>query len=434
MAFDGLLSQIANPQMADIAGAIDFRQKRLQEEQQRQKDAKMKELMGQAIPHLREGSVLQQMAQEDPERFMMFTKAVGIPIDQAGQIDQMSKDVRQISKIMATDPEGAISYADSLAAEREKMGLDTTKIRGWVDLARTDSGKAGRAMTMLDQTLNSDLIAAEKEAARKVEMENKKFGLDERQVAAQEKRANSMTPFEAAQVKHWNDTASSDGGGLSADAIELFADRLLNGEQPNKVLANLGRGAQGAADLRAVQNRLAEKAKARGIDANKILQNTQNTYADNRTFLELGAREGKIAPRVMEANSFAKIALDASDKVPRESFVPWNKLSQYTDKQLSDPKLAALHAATQSLVNAYASAVGGGVMTEGNRQEANRMLYDAQGPDAYKAVVNQMLVETQAALDSPKLVREHMHAEGNKASDAGKETAAQRFERLKGGH
>jgi len=188
MAFDGLLSQIANPQMADIAGAIDFREKRLQEEQKRQKDAKMKELMGQAIPHLREGSVLQEMAKEDPERFMLFTKAVGIPIDQAGQLDQMSKDVRQISKIMATDPEGAISYADSLAAEREKMGLDTTKIRGWVDLARADSGKAGRAMTMLDQTLNSDLIAAEKDAQRKADLAERGMKVQEGQLAQSEKQ------------------------------------------------------------------------------------------------------------------------------------------------------------------------------------------------------------------------------------------------------
>jgi len=189
MAFDGLLSQIANPQMADIAGAIDFRQKRLQEEQQRQKDAKMKELMGQAIPHLREGSVLQQMAQEDPERFLLFTKAVGIPIDQASQLDQMSKDVRQISKIMSSDPEGAISYADSLAAEREKMGLDTSKIRSWVDLARTDAGKAGRAMTMLDESLNSDLIAAEKDAKRKADLAERGMKVDERQVAAQERES-----------------------------------------------------------------------------------------------------------------------------------------------------------------------------------------------------------------------------------------------------
>lgn len=203
----------------------------------------------------------------------------------------------------------------------------------------------------------------------------------------------------------------TDANGLSPDAIELAADRLLNGEPSRVVLANFGRGAQGAADLRAVQNRLAVKAKEGGIDATKLLQNTQNVYADNRTFLELGAREGKIATRVQEANLFADIALKASKEVPRESFVPWNKLSQYTSKQLSDPKLAALHAATQSLVNAYASAVGGGVMTEGNRLEANRMLYDAQGPEAYNAVVNQMLIETQAALDSPKQVRKHMHGE-----------------------
>jgi len=203
----------------------------------------------------------------------------------------------------------------------------------------------------------------------------------------------------------------TDSNGLSPEAIELAADRLLNGEPSKVVLANFGRGAQGAADLRSVQNRLAVKAKEKGIDATKLLQNTQNVYADNRTFLELGAREGKIASRVQEANLFADIALKASKEVPRESFVPWNKLSQYTSKQLSDPKLAALHAATQSLVNAYASAVGGGVMTEGNRQEANRMLYDAQGQEAYNAVVNQMLVETQAALDSPKQVRKHMHGD-----------------------
>jgi len=208
MAFDGLLSQIANPQMADIAGAIDFREKRLQEEQKRQKDAKMKELMGQAIPHLREGSVLQEMAKEDPERFMLFTKAVGIPIDQAGQLDQMSKDVRQISKIMATDPEGAISYADSLAAEREKMGLDTSKIRSWVDLARTDSGKAGRAMTMLDESLNSDLIAAEKDAKRKADLAERGMKVDERQVAAQEVAARQQSAASSRPTANAQDLAT----------------------------------------------------------------------------------------------------------------------------------------------------------------------------------------------------------------------------------
>lgn len=203
MAYEGLMSQIANPQMADIAGAIDYRQKRIQEEQQRQKDAKMKELMSKAIPNLREGSVLQQMAQEDPERFMMFTKAVGIPMDQAGQLDQMSRDVRQISKIMSNDPEGAISYAEGLAAEREAMGLDTSKIRGWADLAKTDLGKAGRAMTMLDETLNADLIAAEKAAMRKASLEERGMQLKEAELGLKAKEL-SMGGGENAGVQSSN--------------------------------------------------------------------------------------------------------------------------------------------------------------------------------------------------------------------------------------
>jgi hypothetical protein len=122
------------------------------------------------------------MAEEDPERLLMFAKAVGIPIDQASQLDQMSKDVRQISKIMSTDPEGAIGYADSLASEREKMGLDASRIRGWVDLARTDSGKAGRAMTMLDESLNRDLIEQERQKDAAFRLQERQVGQKDREL------------------------------------------------------------------------------------------------------------------------------------------------------------------------------------------------------------------------------------------------------------
>lgn len=185
MAYEGLMSQIANPQMADIAGALDYRQKRLLDEQNRQRDEKMKELMAKAIPNLREGSVLQSMAKEDPERFVMFTKAMGIPIDQAGQIEQMSRDVRQISKLAAQDPQGAISFVDGLAAEREQMGLDTSKLRQWQQLAQQDFGKASRAISVLDQSMNSDLIQAEQMQERKMRLQEKGLALQERQIEAE---------------------------------------------------------------------------------------------------------------------------------------------------------------------------------------------------------------------------------------------------------
>ena len=268
MAFDGLLSQIANPQMADIAGAIDYREKRLQDESKRQKDAKMKELMGQAIPHLREGSVLQQMAKEDPERFLMFTKAVGIPIDQASQLDQMSKDVRQISKIMSTDPEGAIGYADNLAAEREKMGLDSSRIRGWVDLARTDSGKAGRAMTMLDESLNRDLIDQEKMAERKMRIGERQVDLQEAELGLKAKQlamggGQGDVPASLQEIAYYNslpEGAEKEGVGrkfglISREGQQLssYTDKALGEaiDSSNSLSSDAGRYRAIASDLMA---------------------------------------------------------------------------------------------------------------------------------------------------------------------------------------
>lgn len=415
---EGILGAIANPQLADVAGALDYRRAQMDKDEAKRKELRMNQLIAQAIPNMAADSPVRKIFEEDPKTGAMLSKMMGIPLNDGEAWEKLRSNVAQLSSLAKVDPRMAIERANSMKAENDRLGIVDKQLDSWVGNVNSAMEKGDQdgvitqfnALGVMNDNLNPEQKKAIDDAKTKADLDERKMKVDERQVAAQESRYGSQNALDAAQAAHYKAIEADGSTGLSDEAKDLLADRLVQGEKSSAVLGNIGRGAQGAADLRDIQNRFAAKAKAAGIDANKILQNTQNTYADNRTFLELGAREGKIAPRVMEANSFAKIALDASDKVPRESFVPWNKLSQYTAKQLSDPKLAAMHAATQSLVNAYASAVGGGVMTEGNRDEANRMLYDAQGPDAYKAVVNQMLVETQAALDSPKLVREHMHA------------------------
>lgn len=213
----------------------------------------------------------------------------------------------------------------------------------------------------------------------------------------------SMTPGQEATK-----AARTPGQSLSDDAVDLAAKRLLNGEPASAVLANFGRGTQGAANITAVQNHFAQLAAAAGMDAEGIATKTQELSSEKRARLELGAREGKIAPRVQEAQNFAHIAKEASAAVPRGSFMPWTKLKQATDTSLSDPALAKLKAATNSLVNAYAAAVGGGVPTVHDKEAADKMLSTAQSSEAYNAVVDQLIVETQAALDAPKQVMDSM--------------------------
>ena len=426
-----ILGSIANPQMADIAGALDYRAKKLQDDEDRRKQIRTNQLAGEALSSgLQPGSPLALLAQENAPAYLTYAKAVGIdPADGSG-MHQMTVDANIINKLANSgDIKGAVNYMQTEYDRRQKLGLKSDYLGKGLQAIQEDPHKFFNAVALLDQTWNptpkKDLVS--------LAQGSKLIDPTTGKTIAENPKSDELTPFEKAQVKHWDQMAASQSGGLSDDAIELFADRLLKGEQPSKVLANLGRGAQGAADIRAVQNRLAEKAKAAGVDATKILQNTQNVTAENRTFLELGAREGKIATAVQEAQNFAKVALDASAKVPRDSFVPWNKLKNYTESQLSDPNLAAFKAANTSLINAYARAVGGGSVTVHGQEEGERMLSTATSPESYEAVVNQILTETQAALDSPKQVREHIHAGNNPAPSTG-ETAAQRYARLKGGH
>lgn len=220
----------------------------------------------------------------------------------------------------------------------------------------------------------------------------------------------AMTPDQKAKI----DLQKS--GALTDDAKNFMIDRLLNGERPAVVLGNLGRGAQGAADLRDIQNRLPQVAASRGITGGQLANIMQNTSADARTLTELGAREGKIAPRVQEAQNFANIAKQASAAVPRGSFLPWNKLSQMADTQLNDPALAKLKAATVSLINAYAASVGGGAIHVHDQETAGKLLSAAQSPEAYNAVVDQLITETQGALAAPGQVRAGINAGAGRTS------------------
>jgi hypothetical protein len=218
--------------------------------------------------------------------------------------------------------------------------------------------------------------------------------------------AKALTPGQEATK-----AARTPGQSLSDEAVDLAAKRLLNGEPASAVLANFGRGTQGAANITAVQNHFAQLAASAGMDAEGIATKTQELGSEKRARLELGAREGKIAPRVQEAQNFAHIAKEASAAVPRGAFVPWTKLKQAADTRLSDPALAKLKAATNSLINAYAAAVGGGVPTVHDKEAADKMLSTAQSREAYDAVVDQLILETEAALQAPKQVMRDMRAE-----------------------
>lgn len=243
---------------------------------------------------------------------------------------------------------------------------------------------------------------------------------DGRQLTAkevQEQIAATSGARAAANTKGRVDATNATGSSLTPEAIDFNAKRLLNGEKPRDVLANFGRGTQGAADLRAVQNKYVELAVQAGVAPEDMAGKVQELAAEGRTRLELGAREGKIAPRVQEAQDFAKLALKASDEVPRGNWTDATKAIQYVDAHLSEPKLAAFNAANISLINAYAAAIGGGTVHVHDQEVGQKMLSTPTGHEGYKAAVDQIIRETQTALSAPGKVMDSLRAKDKAAHD-----------------
>lgn len=330
--------------------------------------------------------------------------AKGVPEDQAAAMvtPKWQQTVTELSRAKLADGSPVLSK-DQLAHIQQYPGFNPGELRQFAQASK-------EARDQLDTAFR------QRADTRRADLEERRVDVAERKEAAAEKTAK--------------DKASEKEKGLFTDeALDLISDRALAGDKT--ALQNIGRGTQGSKNLAAVVNAVARKAKAQGLDASAIIRNIQETAAEGRTRLELGAREGRIAPRVQEAQDFARIALKASASVPRGTYRAINKLLQAGGKQVSDPKLAAFRAANISLINAYAGAVGGGVMHIHDQEVAREMLSTADSAEAYEAVVNQLLTETEAALEAPRQVMEGLSKEPSKPTQAPNEPQVVNWDDLK---
>lgn len=188
------------------------------------------------------------------------------------------------------------------------------------------------------------------------------------------------------------------GVSLTPEAITLAAKRLLNGEKQQDVLSNLGRGKQGAANITAVMNEFTRLADdpATKMSAADIADKKQVLAAEAKARQVEGGIAGKIRYAEEEIKRIAPKVLELSEAIPRGKFVSWNRLSQATDAQLSDPKLKQFKSYMTTLSNSYdVLAARGG--TDMEKRKHNREMFDtADSPEALKAAVD--AVTTEAAI------------------------------------
>lgn len=187
---------------------------------------------------------------------------------------------------------------------------------------------------------------------------------------------------------------------LSDDAIRNRVDRFLAGDK--SAVQNLGTGQAGAANRAKLETEISRVAKERGLsgaDQAAAMASFSGLQQAQRTAAQQGARVGIAAD---EAFKLSELAIDASDKVPRGSFVPLTRLMQMSEAAMSDENLRKFQAANNTFINTYVRAISPtGVPTDSVRSHAYELLKTADSPSTYKAVVDQLRKEMSAAIEAP---------------------------------
>lgn len=200
--------------------------------------------------------------------------------------------------------------------------------------------------------------------------------------------------------------SAAGNGLLSDDALTLAADQYISGDP---------RAATGyARDIKtksALMNRIAERAKAEGIDG-KLLAAIMGEYEGFRAGQRvLGTREAQLSVAADVTSKFVPIAIEASEKFDRTGYKTLNDVQIAVQSRTASSELRRFAAANNALINVYARAINPqGVATVSDKDHAREILATAFSKGDYRAGAEQLKLEVDTELQSPGTVKRDMRS------------------------
>jgi hypothetical protein len=190
-------------------------------------------------------------------------------------------------------------------------------------------------------------------------------------------------------------------GALSEDALNMAADQYLAGD--STAAQGYARNAQMKSQL---TNAIAARAKAKGMSGEDVAAKVAEFQGIKAGERSAGTRTAQVGMAVAEAQRMIPLALDASEKASRLGIKSLNDIQQAVQKGTASPELRKFVAANNSLVNVYSRAVSPtGTPTVSDKDHAREVLSTGFSKGDYKAAVEQLQAEMQAAQASPGDVR-----------------------------
>ncbi len=194
---------------------------------------------------------------------------------------------------------------------------------------------------------------------------------------------------------------------IDDETLTAMAEQYLAGDK--SVFQNLGRGAQGAANVVALRQRVTRVAKEAGMSPDQVALAQAEFTGMGAAQRSLGTRSANFGLAEKEAYAMADLVTEASSKVPRTQFMPINKAIMAYENNTGDPQARQFGAALNSFINAYARAVSPiGTPTVSDKDHARSMLSTADSHEALTAIMGQLKREMDAAGAAPGAVQKQI--------------------------
>jgi hypothetical protein len=189
---------------------------------------------------------------------------------------------------------------------------------------------------------------------------------------------------------------AGDAGGLDDEGVKYYAKEF-------RTYGPTSLGRLTKADRDKVINYAAGTAGGDSTGDIKTQYAGKGAQAEQRSE---GTRTGQLRIAEEEMEGAVNLSQNAYDKLPRGQFTPFNELRNLYEKKTSSPEQAAAYTADNAIVNIYARMISPtGHGTDSDKNHAREMLNQAQGPEAHRAVLNQLMAEGKNALAKAQKAR-----------------------------
>lgn len=261
--------------------------------------------------------------------------------------------------------------------------------------------------------------------------QREELALRERTTAVAERRAETADRRAGAMEAR---LAGGTDESIPHETLTFMAKQYLRGD--TSVMQNIGRGRQGAKNIGLFREEIRRVAEAEGISPEEVAARNAEFFGVKAGERALGTRTAQVGMAVAEAQNMVPLALQASEAADRTGVKSLNDALQAVQKGTASPELRKFVAANNSLVNVYARAISpSGVPTISDKDHAREVLSTAFSKKDYRAGVEQLMAEMNAAQQSPEVVRKEFRetVTGKRTSTPGDikslvETSGQKYE------